>query len=538
MANFRQLDTALFAGLDPAQRSEVEQHMAPRHLRSGEVLCRAGEVGSSLYVVTAGLLHAVAPGSGEVLGRQRPGDVVGEAALLTGEPRSATLVARLPSDVLELSRDAFLAAGGRYPRLLLNLAAIVSNRMVARTAHLGQSRISQAVAVVTGRSGRPDLQPVLQAATASSAAPVSVTDLTAPDAPATGAVLDTLEASRRQGIRVFVVVGPEHPDLLMLLDYCDRAVAFMDTGEVRRTAAARQLPQGRLTPLAPQSGDAGVLGRRLAGTTLGLALGAGGAKGFAHVGALRSLERAGYVVDYVAGSSMGAWVGAWLAVGMNSHEIEQTLRDGFTEEAARIVFRVGAAGDPTGTSVMSELARRTTNTVDFDQLPTPLVALTADLEARQPVAISSGPVHEAMVAAMTVPGLYPPFQRGQQRLVDAVVLTPVPIEALIGAGADVTVAINLLGRETMPSWPGADPPPARPRRDRDTVVESLELAQVDASARLTALADVPVTPTFGPGTWRDFRLADRYIAAGEAAMEQALPALRALARPSTPARLS
>jgi hypothetical protein len=63
------------------------------------------------------------------------------------------------------------------------------------------------------------------------------------------------------------------------------------------------------------------------------------------------------------------------------------------------------------------------------------------------------------------------------------------------------------------------------------VVESLELASHAAAAAQTDAADVPVTPVFGPGTWRDFDLADRYLAAGEEAMEKALPGLLALARP-------
>jgi hypothetical protein len=68
--------------------------------------------------------------------------------------------------------------------------------------------------------------------------------------------------------------------------------------------------------------DVAWLGRHLSRTKLGLALGAGGAKGYAHVGALRVLEDAGYTVDYVSGSSIGAMVGAWLALGHDSHEIE------------------------------------------------------------------------------------------------------------------------------------------------------------------------------------------------------------------------
>jgi hypothetical protein len=109
----------------------------------------------------------------------------------------------------------------------------------------------------------------------------------------------------------------------------------------------------------------------------------------------------------------------------------------------------------------------------------------------------------------------------------------VPTVALVAAGADVTVAINLLGREALPAWSGADPPdPFRGRggvAERDTVVEVLELAQMESAARQTDNADVPITPRFGPGSWRHFQLADYYLAAGIEAAEAAMPALRAVA---------
>lgn len=99
----------------------------------------------------------------------------------------------------------------------------------------------------------------------------------------------------------------------------------------------------------------------------------------------------------------------------------------------------------------------------------------------------------------------------------------------MGAGADVTVAVNLLGSQTLPAWPGDERSTTSARRPvRDTLVESIELGQIGASARQTAMADAPI---FGPGTWRNFELADRYMAAGAEAMEAALPDLHALARP-------
>ena len=136
------------------------------------------------------------------------------------------------------------------------------------------------------------------------------------------------------------------------------------------------------------------------------------------------------------------------------------------------------------------------------------------------------------------PGLYPPRLRGEQRLVDAVSLTPVPLESAIEAGADVTIAVNVLGGESLPSWPGtaAGAGPAtnatlRPGHVRDTVVEVLELAQIGASARQTARADVPITPQFGPGTWRDLQLGPLFFAAGAESAEAQLSRLRSLALP-------
>ena len=111
-----------------------------------------------------------------------------------------------------------------------------------------------------------------------------------------------------------------------------------------------------------------------------------------------------------------------------------------------------------------------------------------------------------------------------------------PTRAVIEDGADVTVAVNLIPRTELPAWPGQPaPPPAEPRqrgsRMLDTLLEVMDLAQLDTSEQGTALADVAITPRFGPGTWREFELADLFLAAGREAAEEHLPALQELARP-------
>jgi CRP/FNR family cyclic AMP-dependent transcriptional regulator len=106
----------LFDTVPAEALDELARHAVSRHYEAGEAVCLAGDPGTSLYLVEAGLLHVLRPVDNALLVRQRPGDVLGEAASLTGEPRSATVLARVPSDVVELPRDDFLAvpSGTRY----------------------------------------------------------------------------------------------------------------------------------------------------------------------------------------------------------------------------------------------------------------------------------------------------------------------------------------------------------------------------------------------------------------------------------------
>jgi NTE family protein len=172
----------------------------------------------------------------------------------------------------------------------------------------------------------------------------------------------------------------------------------------------------------------------------------------------------------------------------------------------------------------------------FSDTVIPLSILAVDLTARAPVTQRSGELREALVAALSVAGVFPTQERNGHRLIDAISLVPVPTAAVIEDGADIVVSVNLLGTETLERWPGvsaAEPEPERKRRHGplDTLLEAMDLSQVDTSARHAALADIAITPRFGPGEWRDFQLADLYREAGrEAALEQ-LPALQALSRP-------
>jgi len=288
----------LFDGLDETARDELRARLRPCVLPAGAVLCRAGDRSDSLYLVERGVLHVLDGNTGALLGRQRAGDVVGEVALLTGEPRSATLLARVPGAVSELSREAFLAVAARHPVLLANLARILSRRLVERTT----AAPAKITALLTEPAGWAGAVTAVATARAASAAPLTVLDATGAEAGPIGGTTApgsgiTPAHELRARLDAAAAAGPvllhartDRSELAELLDYCDRTVAVLPADGTLDAALSDSLPSdvNRVEPTV----DPAWLGRRLAGASVGIAFGAGGAKGWAHVGALRSLQRA------------------------------------------------------------------------------------------------------------------------------------------------------------------------------------------------------------------------------------------------------
>jgi predicted acylesterase/phospholipase RssA/CRP-like cAMP-binding protein len=558
----------LFEGLEPAELEELNWRMQPRRFAANEAICREGEPGDSLFVIADGLARVIVSdpsGDRRAVARLRRGDVIGEMSLLTGEPRSATVVAGTPTTALELGQRDFAALLADHPRILANLARILSRRLAETTTQVADRRArGEAIALLVGPASARLVPALVAAAEAASPRPVASLDARLSIEQA----LDSLDDMLAEHGTAILVADLGADTLGALVDGVDRAVAVIgseaelaalagrlaaspqsdgrveavvvaeDEDERRRLSEAvgARLPVVRAaaTPLPPA--DAGWIGRHLARAKLGLALGAGGAKGYAHVGVLQVLEAAGFTVDCVAGSSIGAIAGTWLALGMDSAEVERTMRHAFRPEVVAEIFKLSLSGGSTGVEAMTKVLRETTRDATFDDILLPLAIMTVDLNAREPAPMLSGPLWEALLAATSVAGLFPPYETEGQRLVDGLALVPVPVDAVVGLGADVVVSVNLISRDVLPAWPGEAPPePEEPKGARtrmlDTLLEVMDVAQLDSSERHAARADVVVTPRFGPGSWRDFHLADLFLEAGRQAAEEQLPALQALARP-------
>jgi NTE family protein len=492
----------LFAGLEPSELADLEAAMRRKEFQAGHVICREGDSGESLFVIVDGFARVLR--EDRPVARLRRGDVIGEMSLVSGEPRSATVVAAVPTTVLELSRYGVAAVIAEQPRILENLTRILSGRLAATTARVADQRTrGEAVALLVSSEAAASVPEILAATGAASPRPVASID-----------VRDSLDA----------------------LETLDELLAKNGTVVVLAHPGPAEDAADRSVQVDEPPTDLAWLGRHLSRTKLGLALGAGGAKGYAHVGALRVLEDAGYTVDYVSGSSIGAMVGAWLALGRDSHEIEQTMRESFRAETIDEIFKLSLTGGSTGLDAMTRLLRETTDDKAFADLVIPFVAMTVDLNAQAPAPVTEGPLWEALLAATALAGMFPPQEQDGKRLVDGLALVPVPTDAVAELGADVTVAVNILSRQTLAAWPGEIPAeePTRGPRSRmlDTLLEVMDVAQLDSSERHAARADVPVTPRFGPSSWRDFHLADLFFEAGRQAAEEQLPKLQSLARPN------
>jgi len=176
---------------------------------------------------------------------------------------------------------------------------------------------------------------------------------------------------------------------------------------------------------------------------IGLALGSGGARGSAHTGVLRVLEREGIEVAAIAGSSIGALVGAAHAVGIPVEEVE---REWLQTDAGRI-FRTFLPTFPrAGLSTGNELRRFLTDLLDeqpIEELPIPYAAMACDIDSGETVVLNRGSLVDAVRASTAIPGIFHPVRYGERLLVDGGLVDPVPVSTCRAVGADVVIAVDI-----------------------------------------------------------------------------------------------
>jgi len=206
---------------------------------------------------------------------------------------------------------------------------------------------------------------------------------------------------------------------------------------LRGPAPAGPAPQPR--EVATACGD---LAARLRGKRVGLALGSGSARGLAHIGVLRALVEAGIRIDLVAGTSMGAFVGALFAAG----KLDALEKEFLGMDWQGIVSLVDPVFPRSGLidgHKIGEFVRRHVPEPGIESLPMPFRAVATDISTGEEVGIDSGNLVEAVRASIAVPGVFTPVRCNGRVLADGGLVNPVPVSAVRAMGAEAVIAVDL-----------------------------------------------------------------------------------------------
>lgn len=540
---------------------------AGRALNGSEILYQSGDRPDAVYLVRSGLLAVLrddAAGRARVVGYVRAGECVGEMAVLAGTTRSATVVALRDSVIDTMTAAAFRKALAAEPSVAAELAQLVARRARDTTGSLAIDTRARVVLVSGVTAGTNAMSLARRIADACSAAGQKSVVLDRDEilsdpgqierAEAAGALVllaaehddpDWAVQCRRQVDRVLLLglgSAPPPPDCAMCMTEPLQAHQLVDLVLTHATGAARTSGQAWLgaTQAAhvfhvdDAGGGVARLARILTGTSIGLVLSGGGARAFAHIGAVRALRDAGVVIDLVGGTSMGAVVAAGVASGWDDAELDARMRAAFVVSSPLDDIALPIVAMTRGRKVDARLVEHF-GSADIADLDLPFFCVSADLTSGHHRTHDRGPLARALRASISLPGVLPPVIDNGHVLVDGGLLRNLPTDVMrarhhgVVIGSDVSRSAGLSAADVMPPaswwrWWGS----GAWRRGPPIVSILMRSGTIGTSAEISAAraaADLYVMPDTGMVEIRDWRAYPQAVAAGHVAMRDALAAL-------------
>ena len=255
---------------------------------------------------------------------------------------------------------------------------------------------------------------------------------------------------------------------------------------------------------------------RTARPKIGLALAGGFARGIAHIGVLRAFRDAGIPIDCVAGTSVGALIGACFCSGISLDKMQQIGQSTTFADFGR--WTPSWLGLATNQRMEKYLARMTPATT-FAELKIPLAISATDINAGVTIYYLNGALAPPLRASCAYPGLFVPIQYEGRTLVDGFLTAPVPVEGALIQGADIVIAVYLEAGGI-----------ANPRTAVDIISRSFNIIQKHTDLTWRQQANVIIEPEVSSFAWDDFTKTPELVAAGEAAAMNALPEIVAFLR--------
>ncbi len=446
----------LFSGLPRRDVLRVLSQAQWFCLPGGWTLLREGDPAHAVHVVLAGRLGALVngpDGGREAIGEVGAGEIVGEMAMLSGMPRSATLVALRDTELLRLPRSVFEELLHRHPRTMRQVGRVLAERLnhAAHPKSTGAAPKTIAVVPLTADQGTASLAGHIARNLMSSGRRCVVVGPQHARQPVdwfhkleAGHDLVVYEARNadstwakqclRQADRVVFAAAADEipPPHVMPTRACDLVLLYPSGATRPRNAA----PWLAAVPATLHShvrlsnrNDLGCLVRLLTGRAIGLVLSGGGARAFAHFGVIRALREAGVPIDIVGGTSMGAIAAAGVAMEWSAAEFEERMKRCFVETNPLADVTLPLVSLTAGQRVTRRLQR---HFGDFaiENLWRPYFAVSANLTTGRQLAHRNGPLWRALRASVAIPGLLPPIIEDGEVLVDGGTLNNFPVDAL------------------------------------------------------------------------------------------------------------
>ena len=481
-----------FGTLSADEAGALARRLSRTSIKAGDTLYRQGERGDCMHFVLTGRLQVrrrEKHGDERVVAHRSSGQCVGEMALLTGEPRTADVVAVRHTVLARLERHDFEAMLRAHPQ-----AGLAFARSSLRAMSLGVPdsvhRVAT-IALVPLRAGVPieafgrrlelallrfGTTCYLDAASAGAQSGRGSADDLALDR-----MLDDAEKQRRFVICQADATATEwtrkavaHADRVLFIGDADGARditpiehALADCAPASSLAerelvllhrSRRSAPSGTAAWLAPRSvqrhahvawegsGDFNRLARRISGQAVTLVLGGGGARGLAHLGAVRAIREAGVPIDAVGGTSIGAIIGALVAFGWSDEQILQSCKRAFVDDRPLDDITLPMFSVLRGRK-LERTIRHYVGDVDIVDLWQPYFCVSTNLSKSRVDVHAAGSLWKAIQASAALPGLLPPVVAGGELHVDGAVLDNLPVGLMKRFIGGSTIAVESAVRD-------------------------------------------------------------------------------------------
>ena len=566
----------LFAGVEPALRDELAKRSQTVHVAAGHWLFRQGDAGDAMYIVRAGRLQAIDEPTSALLRELGRGDAVGELALLTGSPRAAGVRAARASDLIAIGNEDFDEFLRSSPALSLALTRSLAEQLRETGAPAPSARPRPTTVAIVGleRHAVGKALPRDLARALSNYLRVVLLDGSEVHEPAAseepaaayGPLLDRAEAAHDLVLLDAGAVGSGRPwdkfclqqaDRILALTYADREpdpglvgpelvgcdLVLLDatpgTARVSGWAALLDPVESHVIRTSSPDEDIERMARRLSGRSVGIVLSGGGARAFSHIGVLEELVAAGITIDRVMGVSMGAFVGALFAMGLDADAMDACCFEEWVQRRPLSDYTIPRHSLIRGERFRSML-HRTFGQTRIEELPLSYACGFTELRSGRLVLARHGPLFEAVGFSICLPIIAPPQVRGRELFIDGSLVDNLPVGAMAQLGEGPVIAVDVKATFDRPAAARPTPAPtmvsangrsvadvdgSQPTRTPslgETLTRVLLLGSAKTSEAASRHADMVIRPRVEGVGLLEFHQLDAARQAGRVAAQQAL----------------